>query len=60
MWLPFAVALIDLYLFMRLGLIWLAGYYSLAALFSTFVMQKTYQKLEENFLAAQAENTADT
>lgn len=52
-WLPFVVAIIDLYLFMRLGLIWLAGYYSLAALFSTFIMRKVYQKLEDNFHAAQ-------
>lgn len=57
-WLPVVVAIIDMYLFIRLGIIWLVGYYSLAALFSVFVTRKTYQKLEENFLAAQ-ENTPE-
>jgi len=54
-WLPLVVAIIDLYLFLRLGMIWLAGYYSLAALFSIFVTRKPYQKLEDNFHTAQAE-----
>ncbi len=58
-WLPAGVALVDLYLFIRLVPLWLCGYFAAAAALNFLLMKKPYQKLIDQFRQAHPEGSKE-
>lgn len=52
-WIPFVVAMVDLYSFLGMFPIWFCLYYAVAYLFCYSMMKKPFESLKTDFLAAQ-------